>query len=622
MKKLISLLPLLLLNTMILFAQKEASIWYFGENAGLDFRSGTPVALTDGRLSTQEGCATICDRKGNLLFYTDGITVWTKNHSIMTNGTGLYGGYSSTNSAVIVPKPGDEDLYYIFTISERIDNFGLNYSIVDISANNGLGRVAQKNRPVMRNVTEKIAVVRDRSCEGYWVITHQWESNAFYAFKLTADGLIEMPVVSRVGSVHASVNGDNVNKRGYMKPSPDGKKIALAICDDGKFEVFDFDNSTGMLSNPITLHKPDFHNSYGVEFSPDGTKLYGNIYTEDDYVMIFVYNISLLQFDLTAGNEAAINNSVQVVYNQTTTVNFPQNRYQWTLGAIQTGPDGKLYIARYLTPSLGVINYPNKKETAIQFDVSGVDLRGRNSMWGLPTYINNYNFNRALVTLPDTTAVIGDTNFRIPVMAKLTCKNQGQTTLDYSLEIRFDAQLYMPKAVTKGTIAENSVVNGEQILVIEDNNVTIDTQNTVITEIIGDVLLGERDSTPLVTTNFTIKGTDIEADTNNGSLKVIGQCQPESRYATNVKPSEMTILPNPAAENLKIMIDSGEPGDFTLRVYSIEGRLLKETNLYSNPGGQFFKEFPLDVSGLSAGSYFVVLKTVLNTYTAPLRIVR
>jgi hypothetical protein len=73
------------------FSQGEANIWYFGQNAGLDFNGGSPVALTNGQLATDEGCATISDTNGQLLFYTDGITVYNKNHSIMANGTGLTG---------------------------------------------------------------------------------------------------------------------------------------------------------------------------------------------------------------------------------------------------------------------------------------------------------------------------------------------------------------------------------------------------------------------------------------------------------------------------------------------------------------------------------------------------
>jgi hypothetical protein len=69
MKK--TLLIVVLFLSLGCFAQGEANIWYFGSHAGLDFNSGSPVALTDGQLVTEEGCATISNSSGQLLFYTD-----------------------------------------------------------------------------------------------------------------------------------------------------------------------------------------------------------------------------------------------------------------------------------------------------------------------------------------------------------------------------------------------------------------------------------------------------------------------------------------------------------------------------------------------------------------------
>ena len=77
-------MELLLCFYLSVFSQKQANIWYFGKNAGLDFNSGTAIPLTDGAMNTWEGCASIADPNGNLLFYTDGITVWNKNHTFQT----------------------------------------------------------------------------------------------------------------------------------------------------------------------------------------------------------------------------------------------------------------------------------------------------------------------------------------------------------------------------------------------------------------------------------------------------------------------------------------------------------------------------------------------------------
>ena len=91
--------------------QKQANVWYFGDHAGLDFKTGSPVALSNGALKTDEGCASISDTAGNILFYTDGITVYNKKDTSMPNGTGLNGHSSSTQSSIIIPVPGNDSIF-------------------------------------------------------------------------------------------------------------------------------------------------------------------------------------------------------------------------------------------------------------------------------------------------------------------------------------------------------------------------------------------------------------------------------------------------------------------------------------------------------------------------------
>jgi len=98
------------------YSQGEANWWYFGNNAGIHF---APVAtnVTGGALNTTEGVASISDAAGNLLFYTDGVTVYNSTHTTMTNGIGLLGDASSTQSAIIVKQPGSSSLNWKFTVA-------------------------------------------------------------------------------------------------------------------------------------------------------------------------------------------------------------------------------------------------------------------------------------------------------------------------------------------------------------------------------------------------------------------------------------------------------------------------------------------------------------------------
>ncbi len=95
-------------------AQQQANNWYFGNQAGMQFVNGTPNVLMNGQTPLvdcsvtchSEGTAVMSDSTGSLLFYTNGQTVWNKSHQVMTNGSNLLGYASSTQGALIAPKPG------------------------------------------------------------------------------------------------------------------------------------------------------------------------------------------------------------------------------------------------------------------------------------------------------------------------------------------------------------------------------------------------------------------------------------------------------------------------------------------------------------------------------------
>ena len=109
-------LLLFIISYINCLAQNEAGNWYFRQSAGLSFNSGAPVTLTNGLLNTLKGCASISDANGNLLFYTNGTVVRNRNHNVMTNGNNLKGNSISSQSAIIIPKPGSTTNYFIFTI--------------------------------------------------------------------------------------------------------------------------------------------------------------------------------------------------------------------------------------------------------------------------------------------------------------------------------------------------------------------------------------------------------------------------------------------------------------------------------------------------------------------------
>ena len=230
MKKLFFVSILILFSSLICFSQKDNYIWYFHDKCGIKFNSdgSPPTALTDGDLGNHhgEGEATLSDNNGNVFFYTDGVAVWNRKHQKMPNGRGLKGNRTSTQAAIIVPKPNSVNLYYIFTTTALGRADGLCYSIVDMSLDGGLGDISTKNVLLHTPTTEKVTAVRHDNGLDYWIVTHDWHSDVFRTFLLTKDGVNLNPVLSKTGSVHT---GNENNTTGYLKPSHDGRKIALGI---------------------------------------------------------------------------------------------------------------------------------------------------------------------------------------------------------------------------------------------------------------------------------------------------------------------------------------------------------------------------------------------------------
>ncbi len=368
------LLLILAVLTYNAAAQKEANIWYFGTKAGLDFNSGSPVVLEDGSINTLEGCASIADSNGRLLFYTDGNRVWNRKHLLMPDGEGLYGDNTSTQSAIIVPHPGLKDVYYIFTVDDMApaDNHGMNYSQVDMSLNGGLGDINMKNKQLLKDTPEKVAAIKHANNKDIWLVTHPWDTDVFDVFLINENGINFKPVFSRSQKKYSLI----MDKAGYMKASMDGKKFAVALSGSEIVELYNFDFQNGTLS-PITYIKT--HGSpYGIEFSPDGNLLYVSV----DYKL---YYSNLYQYDISSGNPTSIMNSAVKIDSADKPAYF---------GALQLGPDRKIYIAQHYEQDnshyLGVINYPNKQGLACNFDGKGVFLKSGNSHRGLPTFIQDY----------------------------------------------------------------------------------------------------------------------------------------------------------------------------------------------------------------------------------------
>jgi PKD repeat protein len=385
----------------------QADRWYFGQNAGLDFRTQDPVVdLTNYLLNVPTSPAIMADSLGNILFFTDGVKVFNNLDQIMPNGDGLHGFVGYPMPVLIVPKPGPENKYFIFTTHRPQINpndpgpfYGLEYNEVDLNLNEGYGDVTVKNKVLLQpEVCSKLTSVRHSNGMDYWVVAHKFNSSEFCAFRVNSSGVDTLNYMSSlIGTVHAAP-GETNNAIGYMKISPDGTKLALTIYGSGICEVFNFDASTGQVTNAITS-PPIFDDAYGIEFSPDSRFLYSTITSISMPLPGNTPPSYLFQFDVSLG--ASMFNAYDTIASDTSGSYF---------GGTQLGTDGRIYISRspYGNGALSVIQNPKRKGQACNFVSNAIDLQGKSSRFGFPNFIQSY-FN--LPHFNTTRTAFGDTTF-------------------------------------------------------------------------------------------------------------------------------------------------------------------------------------------------------------------
>lgn len=351
--------------------QKQlANFWYFGDGAGIDFNNEAgPLAVTDGEIEAAEGCTTVSDDNGELLFYTNGDVIWDANHQVMANGTGLGGDPSASQGVIAVAHGADPSLFYLF-LNEDVSS-GTNvfsYALVDLKLNEGFGDVVLKGRKIYSRSTEKVAA---QGVENTNVLTHEIGSNSYRLYPVNDQGINAAEFISQ-GSNYFSSSSAN----GYLKYAAGGDKVAQAYNSGGAF--IDFLRRDSVENWEEALIDVNFGGTvYGIEFSPSSNLLYATINNGQNSLLLQIP----VNDDYTI-EEIENPDSVTVA-----DLNFEA-------GAIQTGPNGQLYIAANNSPDVYTLGSPDQRFDPENGDnlasaLQPFNLAGRNSRLGLPNFVQN-----------------------------------------------------------------------------------------------------------------------------------------------------------------------------------------------------------------------------------------
>ncbi len=417
------ILLLILCNTSLLYSQaKNDYTWILGyptlipgmpnnEEFGGMFMKFTDKGYTVEKFDIFGGpiSAVANDEGGNLLFYTNGCSIFNKEHKLMENGDEInlgatdyeynceenIGIFYIRSGNMTLPMPGDNKRHFLLHLRliETSDtsiydlvNDRFYFSEIDIQANNGLGRVVQKNQTLVADsLHDAVAAVRHGNGRDWWVVMPRGRNRAFWKILLTPEGFQE-PVLQTFAPPYfpytvkyivptdtpplyeEEVIPDEYGHEcwgGQATFSPDGTKYCRVI-KAGEVEIYDFDRCSGELTLRRAFALPPY-----IKYPKIPVQACGLAVSPNNRYLYFNNNEALYQFDIC--EEHIENGDYELIAEWDRYLDddfFATNFFQ-----MRNAPDGKIYVNHSnSTRYLHVIHEPNKAGQACNFEQRGVTL--------------------------------------------------------------------------------------------------------------------------------------------------------------------------------------------------------------------------------------------------------
>ncbi|MFC5272214.1 hypothetical protein [Adhaeribacter terreus] len=352
--------------------QLEGANWFFGgwaqtsiPGVHLDFKGQKPVAVPyNSDFSLGAGVATISDKNGQLLFFSNSGVVFTRQiqnnkYLEMPNGK-VFQTEDFTTSELITQSPVDPQVYYVFIVRGNWaqGNRKLYVVQIDMRLNNGFGDVVPNSFQLLkREVGPGLAAMLHANNRDTWIVSYINTTDSVQAYLVNPTG-ISPPVISTTGKV--------LSHEGRIKSS--ANSALLAAVGLQQIEVFQFNRSTGAVSSlhSLILPNPTKQTGWAFAFSPDNTKLYAGTRKPSPSPSNAMY--SIVQYDLAAGNTAQIQLSLNTIYNPGSSENGS------IIMDMQLAIDGKIYVSRLDSlRHLSILTCPDNYGTASNFILRGVD---------------------------------------------------------------------------------------------------------------------------------------------------------------------------------------------------------------------------------------------------------
>lgn len=363
-----------LILPILSFGQKENNFWFLNTGIGLDFNrvvtgpGGSPEVKdfdpSSYTISSSE-FVSYCDESGNLLFYSNGQSVWNADHEYLLNGDDLIsvnGGADVQEALAVRVSCTRYLLFYQVFISGAQGR--LLYSEIDMELDDGLGGIVDNQKDILLNSQPYRAFSVVQGLGNNWlvgVLQKSEEEIELHAYKINPKS-IDPPVVT-------ALEIDDLRGLNYsISFSADGKLLCFnqggLLFDGLPMFVLSFDKAVGTFKKMQKLvpEPPPWEgynsNIISAQFSENSKYLYTvERYGYCEQLECFT-GFAVFQFVYDDQRKEVRNSSkTELVFYE---IEDPP------IGEMRYTSNGKIYLNRFGHSFFDVIARPNDRNCAYQ----------------------------------------------------------------------------------------------------------------------------------------------------------------------------------------------------------------------------------------------------------------
>lgn len=342
--------------------------WHFGYRVAIDW-SGQPSLSFNLPMRAAEGCVSVSDSLGNLLFYSNGLQVYDQNNDTINpfplSPSGFNNSANAGNSSrqmIYCPDPANTNEFYIFHNDGPVIGTPMNmrphYSKVSVSGTQASMNSLTTNIPIpfpngVGGLGERWEVLPHCNGTDYWILS---AINDSLDPNNEHDSLAIM-LVSQIGITHP--NGASLQPKfvdvGYsfrgqgtqIASNSNGTQIAMPAFNGTSAGILllDFDRISGNLSvSNFYIPFPTIVNQF---------KMFSICFSPDDNSLYFI-------------KSSSVPNELGVIDLSTGSITILDNVYNFA--AMEIAPDGNIWLTHRSPPDwnyMGTIVNPNTPSSAV-----------------------------------------------------------------------------------------------------------------------------------------------------------------------------------------------------------------------------------------------------------------